>query len=99
MFNELGGNSGWGEEAPKVVLWDRNWQSFIMQRPLDSELLNLKKFLKNFEAGNLRPYIKSELPPAEAGAGDVKVAVGTTFKNIVLDAEKVRASKRWKKSI
>ena len=75
-----------------MVLWDRNWQSFIMEKPLDSELLNLKKFLKNFEAGNLRAYIKSEAPPAEtqaAAAGDVKVAVGTTFKKIVLDAEKV----------
>ena len=91
VFNELGGNAGWASESPKVVLWDKNWRSFVMEEALDSGLLNLSQFLKNFEAGNLRPFIKSETPPPEAEkAGDhVKVAVGTTFNKIVLDTQKV----------
>ncbi|CBY09416.1 unnamed protein product [Oikopleura dioica] len=90
VFNELGGNAGWASENPKVILWDKNWRSFVMEEALDSEFLNLSQFLKNFEAGNLRPFIKSETPPPEAEkAGDhVKVAVGTTFNKIVLDTQK-----------
>ena len=101
VFNELGGNAGWAQESPKVVLWDKNWRSFVMEEALDSALLNLSQFLKNFEAGNLRPFIKSETPPPEAQkAGDhVKVAVGTTFNKIVLDTRKVANREKSKPQI
>jgi len=46
----------------------------------------LQKFIDDFAAGALQPWIKSEPVPAEQG--DVTVVVGKTFKDIVLDNKK-----------
>ncbi|XP_065060543.1 protein disulfide-isomerase A3-like [Rhopilema esculentum] len=48
---------------------------------------NLEKFVNDFVDGKLKPYIKSE-PIPENNDGPVKVVVGETFKDIVLDETK-----------
>ena len=87
IFEDLGGHEGWGEKAPKVVIWDRNWQVFRMEEDLQPNCENLKKFLKSYEKGELSPYIKSEEPPKE-NDGPVTVVVGKTFREIVLNHSK-----------
>jgi protein disulfide isomerase len=47
---------------------------------------NLKEFAQQYLEGKLKPYIKSEPVPTEQG--DVKVVVGQTFNDIVLDNTK-----------
>lgn len=87
IFEDLGGHEGWGEDAPKIVLWDRHWNAFIMDENLESDCKNLKLFLKSYEAGELKPYVKSDKPPKK-NDGAVTVVVGTTFRDIVLDNSK-----------
>lgn len=48
---------------------------------------NLEKFANDFFDGKLKPYIKSE-PIPESNDEPVKVVVGDTFKDIVLDETK-----------
>ena len=58
-----------------------------MQEDLAADCQNLKKFLKSYEAGDLKPYIKSApLPPPSDDA--VIEVVGSTFSDIVLDSTK-----------
>ena len=47
----------------------------------------LRAFLEKFENDELEPYIKSETPP-EHNDGPVKVVVGHTFQDIVMDPTK-----------
>eukprot|EP00112_Aurelia_sp_Birch-Aquarium-sp1_P016266 Seg3673.1 transcript_id=Seg3673.1/GoldUCD/mRNA.D3Y31 product="Protein disulfide-isomerase A3" protein_id=Seg3673.1/GoldUCD/D3Y31 len=47
----------------------------------------LEKFTEDFNADKIKPYIKSE-PVPENNDGPVKVVVGKTFKDIVLDETK-----------
>ena len=47
---------------------------------------NLKAFVDDVLAGNADPYMKSE--PVPETQGDVKVAVGKNFKELILDADK-----------
>ena len=47
----------------------------------------LRAFLEKFENDELEPYIKSETPP-ENNDGPVKVVVGHTFQDIVMDPTK-----------
>ena len=54
---------------------------------LESDGSNLRAFLEKFENDELEPYIKSEKPP-ENNDGPVKVVVGHTFQEIVMDQTK-----------
>ncbi|CAI4225233.1 unnamed protein product [Auanema sp. JU1783] len=56
--------------------------------PMDTEFSidNLKAFVSTVLAGNAEPYMKSEPVPEEQG--DVKVAVGKNFKELILDSDK-----------
>jgi len=55
--------------------------------PQDFSVESLKKFADDFVEGKLTPYIKSE-PVPEKNDSPVKVVVGTTFNDIVLDKSK-----------
>jgi len=46
------------------------------------------KFEKDYFAGNLKPFLKSEEPAPEDTAAPVKVVKGKTFKPIVIDTDK-----------
>jgi len=48
---------------------------------------NLQKFVSDYLAGKIKPYIKSE-PAPDNSANDVTVVVGETFNDIVLDTTK-----------
>jgi protein disulfide isomerase len=48
---------------------------------------SMKKFVTDYLAGKLEPYIKS-LPPPEKQEGPVTVVVGKTFNDIVMDPTK-----------
>merc|ERR1712226_849730 len=95
IFEELGGNDSWGEKGPKIVIWDEDWNTYRMEigqncQPacdLESDGSNLRAFLEKFENDELEPYIKSETPP-ENNDGPVKVVVGHTFQDIVMDPTK-----------
>jgi len=87
IFEDLGGHEGWGETAPKVVLWDRSWNAFRMEEDLQPDCKNLKAFLKAYESGESDPYVKSEEPP-EKNDGPVTTVVGKTFRDIVMDPSK-----------
>ncbi|CAL2030435.1 unnamed protein product [Caenorhabditis brenneri] len=56
--------------------------------PMDQEFSvdNLQQFVDEVLAGNAEPYMKSEPIPEEQG--DVKVAVGKNFKQLIMDADK-----------
>jgi hypothetical protein len=54
-------------------------------QPLDAAAL--REFASTFTAGTLKPTVKSEEAPADNSA-PVKVVVGTTFADIVLNSEK-----------
>lgn len=47
---------------------------------------NLKQFVDDVLAGKVEPFLKSEPVPAEQG--DLKVAVGKNFKELISDADK-----------
>lgn len=49
---------------------------------------SLDSFVKDYLAGSLKPYIKSEPVPAAAKPGEVTVVVGETFNDIVMDPTK-----------
>lgn len=51
---------------------------------------NMKAFVQDYQAGSLKPHLKSDPAPdaAAEAAAPVKTVVGTTFANIVLDTNK-----------
>ena len=57
------------------------------QRASDWLKTYLRAFLEKFENDELEPYIKSETPP-ENNDGPVKIVVGHTFQDIVMDPTK-----------
>jgi len=72
-------------EMPVVTARDKENKKYIMQEKFSVE--NLKKFVENFLAGNLDPFIKSEDLP-EDNDGPVKVAVGKNFDELVMNSKK-----------
>ena len=48
---------------------------------------NLRAFLDQYKNNEIKPFIKSAEPP-ENNDAPVKIVVGSTFKNIVLDETK-----------
>lgn len=74
------------------------WPAFAIQEsksqlkyPFDQELEmsaeNIKKFVDDYLEGKIEPSLKSEKPPKDNSA-PVKVVVGTTYEEIVLDTTK-----------
>uniref|UniRef100_A0A1I7Z114 Protein disulfide-isomerase n=1 Tax=Steinernema glaseri TaxID=37863 RepID=A0A1I7Z114_9BILA len=56
--------------------------------PMDAafSIPNLKQFVEDVLSGSVEPYMKSEPVPEEQG--DLKVAVGRNFKELITDADK-----------
>ncbi|XP_034937220.1 protein disulfide-isomerase A3 [Chelonus insularis] len=71
-------------EKPVVLAKDDKGQKFILKDEFSVE--NLEKFMKDLEAGNLEPFIKSE-PIPEDNSGNVKVVVAKNFDEVVTKAD------------
>lgn len=72
-------------ETPVVAARDKDNKKYIMKEKFSVEAL--KKFVEDFLAGNLQPFVKSEELP-EDNSGPVKVAVGRNFDDLVLNSKK-----------
>ncbi|KAL2897369.1 Protein disulfide isomerase-like 1-3, partial [Bienertia sinuspersici] len=76
-------------ESPRVVAYTGNAdrRKFFMDGDMTSD--NIKLFVENFltHRHRLKPFYKSD-PIPETNDGDVKIVVGETFQEIVLDEAK-----------
>lgn len=82
-LEEFGTDSS--KEAPVITARDKDNKKYVMQEKFSVE--SLKKFVEDFLAGNLTPFIKSEELP-ENNDGPVKVAVGKNFDELVMNSPK-----------
>lgn len=73
------------KEAPVVTARDKDNKKYVMQEKFSVD--NLKRFVEDFLAGNLTPFVKSEELP-ENNDGPVKTAVGKNFDELVLNSKK-----------
>jgi protein disulfide-isomerase A1 len=81
-------NFGLSGNTPGLVIEDRTKRTKFVYPEADPVTLeSLSRFVKSWEDGTLAPTLKSAEPPAENNA-PVKVVVGKTFKDIVLDTSK-----------
>ncbi|XP_028819306.1 protein disulfide-isomerase A3-like isoform X2 [Denticeps clupeoides] len=76
-----------GGELPFVTIRTRLGQKYTMREEFTRDGKSLERFLTDFFAGQLKPYVKSEAIPA-TNKGPVKVVVADTFEEIVNDPEK-----------
>jgi len=75
-------------ELPKAILVSLgagDMKKFGFDKEITAE--NIRAHVKAFHAGELKPTLKSEEAPAD-NSGPVRVVVGTTFNDIVLDTTK-----------
>jgi len=75
-------------DVPKgilVALGDGDMKKYGFDKDLTAD--NIRAHVSAFHSGALTPTLKSEEAPAD-NSGPVKVVVGTTFQEIVLDIEK-----------
>ena len=70
-------------DKPKVAIKSAKGK-FVMSE--DFDMPNFEKFLKDYEAGNLEAYLKSE--PVPETQGPVKVAVAKNFEELVTKSTK-----------
>jgi protein disulfide isomerase family A protein 3 len=70
------------QKAPLVAARDAQGQKFVMTEEFSVD--NLDKFVKDFTAGKLEAYMKSE-PVPDNSANAVKVAVAKNFQELVTD--------------
>lgn len=73
------------DAVPVVVARAADGLKYKMEDKFSVE--NLDKFVKDFKAGKLEAYVKSEEVPDNSDA-DVKVAVAKNIKELVLESEK-----------
>jgi len=73
-------------EAPLVAIKSAKGK-FVMKEVFDSKGAAFEQFLKDYEAGNLEVYLKSE-PVPESNDEGVKVAVAKNFAELVADSKK-----------
>jgi len=73
-------------EAPLVAIKSDKGK-FVMKEVFDSKGVAFEQFLKDFEAGNLEAYLKSE-PVPESNDEGVKVAVAKNFDELVVNSKK-----------
>lgn len=72
----------------RLLMPSDNMKKFSYEDDVKSLTVSgIKKFIEDFKAGKLSPFLKSESPPAENN-DPVKIVVGKTFKEIVLDNRK-----------
>ena len=78
------GLSAVADEKPRIVI--RNGaKKYVMSEVFDME--TFKKFLTDYQAGNVEAYIKSEDIPDNSAPG-VKVAVARNFEELVEKTDK-----------
>jgi len=73
-------------DKPVVAAKNEKDQKFVMTGDFDMAVF--ETFVRDFLAGNLEPYLKSEPLPADGNAGPLKVAVGKNFDEVVNDPER-----------
>jgi len=73
-------------DKPVVAAKNAKDQKFVMTG--DFDMAAFEAFVRDFLAGNLEPYLKSEPLPADGNAGPLKVAVGKNFDEVVNDPER-----------
>uniref|UniRef100_UPI003AABF950 protein disulfide-isomerase A4 isoform X2 n=1 Tax=Centroberyx gerrardi TaxID=166262 RepID=UPI003AABF950 len=74
-----------GEEVNVAILGDGGKKFAMEPEELDSDVL--RDFVMAFKKGKLKPIIKSQ-PVPKSNKGPVKVVVGKTFDEIVMDTKK-----------
>jgi len=77
-----------GSEKDPIVIEDHNNNAKYRLAGEKFSAESVKKFVSDFEAGALKPHIKTEPRPAPAKKGEVVVATGETFNEIVMDKNK-----------
>jgi len=80
------GLGGAGGDKPVVAAKNAKDEKFAMTG--DFDLAAFETFVRDFVAGNLEPYLKSEPLPADGNAGPLKVAVAKNFDEVVNDPER-----------
>jgi protein disulfide-isomerase A1 len=81
-------NFGLSGNTPGLVIEDRNRHTkYVFPESDQVHSDSLGKFVKGWEDGSLAPTLKSADPPAD-NDGPVKVVVGKTFNEIVMDPAK-----------
>jgi len=81
-------NFGLSGNTPGIVIEDRNRHTkYVFPESDQVNTESLSKFVKGWEDGSLAPTLKSAEPPAD-NDGPVKVVVGKTFNEIVMDPAK-----------
>jgi len=73
-------------DKPVIAAKNDKDQKFVMSG--DFDMAAFETFVRDFLAGNLEPYLKSEPLPADGNAGPLKVAVGKNFDEVVNDPER-----------
>lgn len=77
-----------GKEPNAVVIENLTSQEKFKSEVEKFTVENVRSFVKDFNDGKIKAYIKSEPVPEPAKAGEVAVVVGENFKDIVLDPTK-----------
>ncbi|KAG9509104.1 Protein disulfide-isomerase A3, partial [Fragariocoptes setiger] len=77
---------GQKEQTPFVAGQDKDGQKFVMKEKFSVDAFD--KFVKQFIAGELEPYMKSEDLPEDNDSVPVKVAVAKNFKELVTKSNK-----------
>lgn len=80
------------QKAPLVAARDAQGQKFVMTEEFSVD--NLDKFVKDFTAGKLEAYMKSE-PVPDNSANAVKVAVAKNFQELVMMKKKRTSSSNF----
>jgi len=73
-------------EKPVVAAKNEKDEKFVMSGEFD--LAAFEAFVRDFLAGKLEPYLKSEPLPADGNSGPLKVAVAKNFEEVVNDPER-----------
>jgi len=78
------------EDLPAYVLADMGGKGAMKKYVYDGkfEVKEIQAFVDKFQAGDLKPSLKSETPDASDTAGNVVVVKGTSFNELVLDNTK-----------
>lgn len=82
-LDEFGLTAG---DKPVVAAKNAKDEKFVMSG--DFDMPAFEAFIRDFLAGNLEPYLKSEPLPADGNAGPLKVAVSKNFEEVVNDPER-----------
>ena len=75
------------DEMQAVI--QNNGRKYVMYQDKEAKMtpVSLSEFVKDFFDDQIKPYLKSELKPV-SNSGPVKIVVGDTFEDIVMDIDK-----------